>query len=223
VLQQCPKHAAGGLVPERCLWVCSSSAMEGIWGAAEAGDLAEVQRLVGEDPGLLNAKGPYGSTPLMWASGRGRIEVVRWLLDQGAAFGTAIYCATWERRPAVVRLLLDRGADPTIATSCGEIPLIRASILGDETTVRCLLDHSSAAASINHRSRDGATALWWACTMGGVGVVRALLEHGADHTIANETDRAPISMAMQHNNHACVEALKVRCSSRPLPLCPLSG
>jgi hypothetical protein len=30
--------------------------MVNIWDAAEAGDLAEVERLVGQDPGLLDAK-----------------------------------------------------------------------------------------------------------------------------------------------------------------------
>jgi ankyrin repeat protein len=66
-----------------------SSAMEGIWRVAEAGDLAEVQRLVGQDPGLLDAKSDNGSTPLCWASWRGRVKVVRWLLDRGAASGVS--------------------------------------------------------------------------------------------------------------------------------------
>jgi hypothetical protein len=39
-----------------------------IWRAARAGDRAEVQRLVGQDPGLLNAKDDLGWTPLMSAS-----------------------------------------------------------------------------------------------------------------------------------------------------------
>jgi hypothetical protein len=42
-----------------------------IWGAAKAGDLAEVQRLVGQDPRLLNAKDPMRATPLMRAAREG--------------------------------------------------------------------------------------------------------------------------------------------------------
>jgi hypothetical protein len=43
-----------------------------IWDAAEAGDLAEVERLVGQDPDLLNAReGYFDRTPLMWASREG--------------------------------------------------------------------------------------------------------------------------------------------------------
>jgi hypothetical protein len=50
--------------------------MDGIWRAAEAGDLAEVQRLIAQDPSRLNAEcrywGPYfGTTPLTSAARAG--------------------------------------------------------------------------------------------------------------------------------------------------------
>jgi hypothetical protein len=49
-----------------------------IWGAAEAGDLAEVQRLVGQDPRWLNATNYYHTwPPLMYASKQGHVDVVR--------------------------------------------------------------------------------------------------------------------------------------------------
>jgi hypothetical protein len=48
---------------------------------------------------------------------------------------------------------------------------------------------------------------------GRVGVVRALLEKGADHTIADHYGRSPIYMAKHgavYPRVACVEALEVR-------------
>jgi hypothetical protein len=52
--------------------------MEGIWRAAKAGDVGEVERLVGQDPGLLDARDRlFGRTPLKHASGGGRVGVVR--------------------------------------------------------------------------------------------------------------------------------------------------
>jgi hypothetical protein len=45
--------------------------MEGIWEAAKAGDLAGVERLVDQDPGLLNGKNRSGMTPLTCASVNG--------------------------------------------------------------------------------------------------------------------------------------------------------
>jgi hypothetical protein len=59
--------------------------MVNIWHAARAGDVGEVERLVGQDPGLLNARDGIGFTPLMLASRRGHVGVVRFLLDKGAA------------------------------------------------------------------------------------------------------------------------------------------
>jgi ankyrin repeat protein len=54
--------------------------------AARTGKLAEVKRLVGQDPSLVNAKNRHiGTTPWMDASMGGHVEVVNWFLDQGAA------------------------------------------------------------------------------------------------------------------------------------------
>jgi hypothetical protein len=52
-----------------------SSAMANIWKAAASGDLAEVKRLVGQEPGLLNAQEYWilGGTPLMSASKKGHV------------------------------------------------------------------------------------------------------------------------------------------------------
>jgi hypothetical protein len=54
-----------------------------IWDAARRGDLAEVKRVLGQHPGLLDA-GVGGMTLLMFASVGGHVDVVRWLVDKGA-------------------------------------------------------------------------------------------------------------------------------------------
>ena len=52
--------------------------------AAERGELAEVQRLITEDPALLELRGYYKDTPLLRAARHGHPERMKWLLDQGA-------------------------------------------------------------------------------------------------------------------------------------------
>jgi uncharacterized protein len=205
--------------------------MGDIWRAARGGNLAEVVRMVGEDPGRLNAKAPLwhlDRTPLMFSSQGGRVEVVRWLLDQGADIDesdrggqTALCLACSAARPAVVKLLLERGADPAIADRLGWTPLMAASSQGHLVVLRWLLAHPSGEATVNHRNCVGKTALWWACHNGRVGAARMLLASGADPTIAADDGTTPMAVAKRdldighvtaEGRRECVAALEVRSS-----------
>jgi uncharacterized protein len=208
---------------------CAGSiAMEGIWAAARAGDLGEVQQLVGQDPGLVNARDGRGMTPLMYASASGHLELVRWLLDKGVAINerdddgySALFLSCWEGQTAVVRLLLQRGADLAIADEEGFTPLMRAALEGFPEIVRLLLGDPRAGMSINHRDEQGGeTVLWHACYMGRGGIVRALLESGADPRIADNEGITPMAIAKQdpdadyisaEGRRECVAALEVSC------------
>jgi ankyrin repeat protein len=225
--------------------------MPDIWEAAFEGDVGEVERLVGQDPGLLNARDrPTRWTPLMFASAEGHVRVVRCLLDKGAAINdcshdplhgggvmarTPLWVACCRGRTPVVRLLLEGGGDPTIAGDGGSTPLILASDNGHLEVVRMLLSHPSAKGTIDHRDRGGETALWSACHMGRGAVVRALLESGADPTIADDKGTTPMAIAKQDpddddddhdpedeisatGRRECVAALEVRSLSCLLPL-----
>jgi ankyrin repeat protein len=164
--------------------------MPTIWRAVEGGDLGELERLVGQDPGLLNAKNVSGYTPLIFASSEGRVEVVRWLLHKGAAVNeqdhhgiTALNIASVKDRAPVVKLLLEGGGDPTIPVPAGWTPLMFASVQGHLEVVRFLLGHRGARATINQRNEDGMTALFAACIWGrGGGCEGAARERGrSDH------------------------------------------
>jgi ankyrin repeat protein len=172
----------------------------GIWRAAWKGDLDEVKRLVGQDPGLLDAKDGKGKTPLMEAFTGGDVGVVQWLLDRGAPVngrqdggamegGTALSLATSFGHIPVVRLLLERGADPLLASYVGFTPLMWASAKNR------LLGHPIAKTTLNKRNINGETALWMACYMGRGGGARALLEGGADPTIASNDGTTPMAAA----------------------------
>jgi ankyrin repeat protein len=182
--------------------------------AAYDGDLAEVERLVGQDPGLLSARsGGLRPTPLRFASMKGHVGVVRWLLDQGAAIDqrdalafTALWLACCNGHLPVVKLLLERGADPTTVDQWGRPPLIIASGNGRLEVVRLLLDLQSVKASINQRNNKGRTALWTACFKGRGGVVRVLLESGTDPTVANNEGITPVAIAKQDPDDARVSA-----------------
>jgi uncharacterized protein len=202
--------------------------MVDIWEAAREGDVGEVQRLVGQDPGLLDAGGDEWTTPLICASIFGHLGVVRWLLDKGAAINkrdcwrcTALHFACRDGHLAVVSLLLERGADPTMTTDFTLTPLLTASEAGHLEVVRFLLGHPSARTTINHRDICGKTALWWACFKGFGAVARALLENGGDPAIAAHGGTTPMTVAKQQppypsisaeGRRECAAALEVRSS-----------
>jgi uncharacterized protein len=141
--------------------------MINIWNAAAWGNLATVKRLVGRDPGLLNAKGCLRRTPLICAAEEGRVGVVRWLLDQGVGLDeggtpgrTALFEASRAGRTTVVQMLLERGAGPTLAPyHLTYTPLMIATYFDRAETVRCLLDYPSVTATVNRRNHNGETAL----------------------------------------------------------------
>jgi hypothetical protein len=199
--------------------------IDGIWDAADMGDLGEVERLVGQSPDALEHTDCDGWTPLFWASQGGHLAVVRYLLDKGAAVNarsdtgfTALWFGSVQGHISVVKLLVERGGDPTLAGH-GGTPLMGASFRGHVEVVRFLLGHASVKATINYAGSARETALWRACYWGRGGVVKALLESGADPTIANRDGTTPMAIAKDldslpaeataEGRRECVVALEV--------------
>ena len=62
--------------------------MSDLVNASKNGDLARVQKLIGEGADV-DKDHAWGDTPLLWASRNGHLEVVRVLLDANAKVGKA--------------------------------------------------------------------------------------------------------------------------------------
>src|SRR5688572_24084179 len=90
-------------------------------GAALAGDLAEVKRLIEQDRVDVNARDARDATPLMNAALGGRTKVVRYLLDHGADVNrtggkksdgnSPLIEAATAGKVEIVRMLVEAGAD----------------------------------------------------------------------------------------------------------------
>lgn len=89
--------------------------------ACAAGDLARVEAILRAEPAQARRLDAGGRSPLSYAAGEGRLEVVRRLLDLGAQpnqpetlcnHGGALFAACAGNHLEVARLLLAHGADP---------------------------------------------------------------------------------------------------------------
>ena len=139
--------------------------------AAQKGDLRALERMLAVDPSL--ARTPWIVTakrggrwvsfdrlPLLAAAREGRVEVVRFLLDHGAAIegidetqATALIHAASSGHPDVVRLLLERGASTAARNADGHGALDRTLLLPDGLSAVLLCAHGDTATLRADRNR----------------------------------------------------------------------
>uniref|UniRef100_A0A8C9WWL7 Tetratricopeptide repeat, ankyrin repeat and coiled-coil containing 2 n=1 Tax=Sander lucioperca TaxID=283035 RepID=A0A8C9WWL7_SANLU len=153
----------------------------------------------------------WGETALTAASGRGKLEVCRLLLEQGAAVAqpnrrgiVPLFSAVRQGHWQIVDLLLTHGADVNLADKQGRTPLMMAASEGHLGTVEFLL---TQGASLSQMDKEGLTALSWACLKGHLPVVRCLVESGAATDHADKNGRTPLDLAAFYGDSEVVQFL----------------
>jgi len=150
-------------------------------------------------------------TGLHYACRGGHRDVVELLLDRGAdvnqasACGTTALMATFRAgRPDLSQLLLDHGADinkstphvtPYGSKQCVDLGwshLVLAAEYGQDACLRMLLD---CVAVVSKRLLN--TALYSACEGGHCGVVKLLLDRGADAKAEDPSPPRPVHTALE--------------------------
>lgn len=171
---------------------------------AQLGFVDQIKRLVegGIDPDWRRED---GVTTLMMAAMTGRTEVVSALLDVGAtvdlqtpdgttALLAACAYARTTRDISGIEMLVARGADPGLANSEGNDPLMMAARHGLVDAVILLL---RAGADPRHANRHGTTALMQAARGHLIETCRALIRAGADRTAVDERGLAAARYARE--------------------------
>ncbi|KAH8742671.1 putative ankyrin repeat-containing protein [Diaporthe sp. PMI_573] len=151
--------------------------------AALNGHNGVIGNLLHADTGVLNVQDCRGQTPLIWGCREGHNEIVKILLDKGAAvnaqggfYGNALQAACFGGYIDIVEMLLDNGADVNAQGDIYGNALQAACSQGHIEIVKMLLDKS---ADVNTQDRQSRNALQAACSGGHNEIVKVLLDNGA--------------------------------------------
>ncbi|MGH0145825.1 UNVERIFIED_CONTAM: hypothetical protein FKN15_026718, partial [Acipenser sinensis] len=201
--------------------------------ACRNGDVERVKKLI--NPENVNSRDTAGrkSTPLHFAAGFGRKDVVDYLLQNGANVHArddggliSLHNACSFGHAEVVNLLLRRGADPNSRDNWNYTPLHEAAIKGkidvcigeykkdellesarggNEEKMMALL----TPLNVNCHASDGrkSTPLHLAAGYNRVKIVQLLLQHGADVQAKDKGDLVPLHNACSYGHYEVTELL----------------
>jgi len=175
---------------------------------ARTGNLYAVKSLFNE---ILNSSDHTGNTPLIHAARGGHVDVLRFLVERGAAVdrvthegASALYEASLFGHALVARLLLANGADVDQPNHDDESPLWVASSRGNCAVADVLLN---GGAEVNRATRTGYTPLMIACRQNMIHVATLLCDRGANIEITDPFGYGPLAIASWYGNMEAVELL----------------
>jgi len=192
----------------------SHGARADIFVASGIGDLASVRSMV-KGGAEINASLISLGTPLVWAARSGHLQVVRFLIEEGAKLGpgsrrpltSALHEATLNGHVTVVGYLLTKGASVDIRNKHGETPLHLAAMRNRSPVAAVLL---SSGAQVDAKDDAGYTPLHWAvlAVNDRRGIVRLLLQSGADPNAKAQNGRSPLSEAIRLGRKDLAEIMR---------------
>ena len=153
----------------------------------------EAVKLLVEHGAEVNVRDKSGNTPLLINAKHG--ETVELLVDRGAAVNvqdeegnTPLLINARDGEVDIVELLLENSADPSIRNNLNETPLLAAS---NVEKVKLLVEHG---ADVDAKDIEGNTSLLINASNGKKDTVEFLLKNGADFSIKNNSNQAPLAV-----------------------------
>jgi ankyrin repeat protein len=186
-------------------------AISDIHEASEGGDLAKVERLLQDNPGLVSSKGDNGMTPLHVASSNGHSAIVELMLAKGAKVDvrndfseerffvrpsglmSALHFAARNGHKDVTRVLLANNAEVNAQASGKDTPLHFAAVYGHTDVAELLL---AKGAKVNTNDSIGNTPLHNAAEHHQRSVAELLLANNAEINSRGHRGRTPLHCAV---------------------------
>jgi len=113
----------------------------------------------------INVVDDSKTTPLMHASSRGFIEIVKVLVENGAKLNlqnihgySALIRACINKFPEVIKYLIEKGADVNLIDKDGDNALILCSKLGEDDIIKMLIQKK---ANIHHVNKKNQNCIWY--------------------------------------------------------------
>lgn len=171
--------------------------------AALNGDLVKVKALLKSDPKLLEASGNHGKKPLHYAAQGGHMEMVAFLLEQGAAVDiknevneTPLQYAAAFGKKEVVEFLLSKGAELNAKTQFGNSAAY-AAMRGNYDILEYLINKG---ADIMVKDEDGTTLLHFCAIKGSKELISFLIKKGIPVDGKTIQNRTPLHFAVMGGN-----------------------
>ena len=142
-----------------------------IFDACRRNELEKVERIYQNDPEAIHVADMKGFTPLILAVYNNSVDVVDFLLKNGAK---------------------TEGQD-----AAGNTALMGVCFKGYKELAQKLVE---AGAYVNERNSNGATALTFAATFGHLEIAELLLQKGADTNVPDSRGKTPLDHARMQEN-----------------------
>ncbi|OYP28934.1 ankyrin repeat domain-containing protein [Rhodopirellula sp. MGV] len=173
----------------------------------------DVQVADGEIAAKRNSEVTYTPEAFRKAAFEGNIEIVKSCIGKGVEIDdadssgfTALTMAAYNGHDKVCQVLIEAGADVNKRDNKGQFPLYHAASLDSPTTVKLLLD---AGAEINEtETRENFTSLMMAAAEGNMGVVKVLLEAGADRSMRDVDGDRALEFAREYGHEEIAQLLQ---------------
>jgi ankyrin repeat protein len=170
-----------------------------IFEAIDEGDADAVRALAAADPAVVASRDREGTSALLYARYRGRLDLVEVMLE--AAPELDVFEAAALGRADRLRALVD--ADPGLATAFapdGFHALGLAAFFGHPDVVALLLERGADVDAVARNEQVRTTALQAAAASGDNESARLLVEAGADVNVAQPGGFTPLHAAAANGN-----------------------